>query len=392
MTKTFEITDSMMAEFQTKINKLARKAAKLGLPEVSYKIVGHDYHTKEIKGQNISYPFSIVEVTGNEPVVLDGWHFVASIEHFEAGNIVRSFEDGVVPEMYRTTDAICEHCHQNRMRNMTYIVRHDNGETKQVGSTCLADFTGCDDAEAIANYYAWFDALEEDIADDDEFGKEIFRHGKTFISLVDYLVYVNRVIKADGWVSAARSDEHHSATKDVAMNAMFPMFEKVILPTDKERAEIKVILETVKLNLAGKSNLSDYEWNISVIVAENMITYRQAGYAASIIPMAGRIQEWNIKSGFAAAKPSNFLGVVGEKINNIKVTVTRTLEVNGFRNSVNHMYAFETETGDQLTWFSSNNMGLHTGDTTTLLVATVKEHKVYNGKNQTVITRCKLAE
>src|SRR5699024_12772450 len=56
------------------------------------------------------------------------------------------------------TVGTCHHCQINRYRTNTYVVRHDDGTQKFVGSTCLKDFLGWD-----ANPYLVFrDQVDED--------------------------------------------------------------------------------------------------------------------------------------------------------------------------------------------------------------------------------------
>lgn len=50
----------------------------------------------------------------------------------------------------------------------------------------------------------------------------------------------------------------------------------------------------------------------------------------------------------------------------------------------------EENTGNNLVWFASNNPEFNNGDRYKLK-GTVKTHNVRDGKNQTVLTRCKVA-
>lgn len=380
--KTIQIAN--MPRFEAKITKMIRKANRLGVPAVSYEIVGQGTATSKVRGQVVYTPYTEVQVHGDTPV-LAGWKFLASIEHTENGNLVRSLTDGVTPETYRLTASACDHCHTSRNRIRTYIVQNEAGETLQVGSSCLADFVGLAKAEDVVEFYSWFEALvdDEDEFDESDMDGRIYR-GELSFSLVDYLVYVVRVIAVDGWKSAS-SYGHGLATKYVALDAMFKAKENPV--TDIERENVKSILAEVSSVLAGKDKLNDYEWNIQTIIANGKITTRQTGYSASIIPMAGRLQEQKI---IAEKNPSSFIGEVGSKISDIKVTVSRHQELDT-RFGITHLYAFVDDAGNQITWFSSNNLHLDAGEQAVLEVATVKEHKVYNGVKQTIITRGKIA-
>ena len=90
--------------------------------------------------------------------VIKGWQFVGTIEFTELGNIIRladsSFE-GKIPVKYLHTPKICEHCGKIRNRKDTYLIYNvDSGEFKQVGSTCLLDYTKGLDADECASIMA----------------------------------------------------------------------------------------------------------------------------------------------------------------------------------------------------------------------------------------------
>lgn len=62
---------------------------------------------------------------------------VAKIEHLTNGNIITSFEDESTFSEFNTLESKCEVCGTKRFRNLTYIVRNENGKLIQVGSSCI---------------------------------------------------------------------------------------------------------------------------------------------------------------------------------------------------------------------------------------------------------------
>ena len=87
---------------------------------------------------------------------------------------------------------------------------------------------------------------------------------------------------------------------------------------------------------------------------------------------------------------TNFLGEVGERLRNIKVTY---ISCYGYdtRFGYSQSFRFETEDGDIIRWVTGTPQKLEVGDKI-YLTGTVKEHKTYNGENITVLTRCKIVK
>ena len=49
---------------------------------------------------------------------------------------------GVELDGWRPEVSECDHCGTTRRRSATYLVEHEDGSRKQVGSSCMADFLG----------------------------------------------------------------------------------------------------------------------------------------------------------------------------------------------------------------------------------------------------------
>lgn len=134
-TRSFIIPASNRAMVEEKIAKLNKRAIKLGMDPI---VLEWD---RPIISDNDQMLFP-VELTGPLTVSFAGWQFVATLQHLPTGeNIVRCISDEfVIPVDYHNSGSACQHCNTNRYRRDTYVVRHENGEYKQVGSTCIKDF------------------------------------------------------------------------------------------------------------------------------------------------------------------------------------------------------------------------------------------------------------
>lgn len=96
----------------------------------------------------------------------------------------------------------------------------------------------------------------------------------------------------------------------------------------------------------------------------------------------------------AAAQSSNWVAPVGQVVETqVTVRFTKVCYANiGYgRTSQSNMVVMHDASGNELTWFGSNNdaFDLKQGDVVTIK-GKVKAHKEYNGKKQTVLTRCKV--
>lgn len=148
----YPIFEGNMPRLEKKLNRIKNKCKKYGC-EFSYKVVGEEYR----KHEGMAIRFVLVEAEGT--AVINGWEFVAEVEHTENGNIIRG--TGIeVPERYYHCEPICEHCKTNRRRKYVYIVRNtQTGEFKMVGKSCLNDYTHGMNAEFAAAYLSLFDEL-----------------------------------------------------------------------------------------------------------------------------------------------------------------------------------------------------------------------------------------
>ena len=154
----YEIFEGNMDRLEAKLTRIANKCKKYGC-EFTYNKVGEVY--RELVDDNKQkYTARFIQVEAEGTAIINDWQFIASVEHTEKGNIINRVCDIEVPERYYTGSPVCEHCNSNRYRKYTYIVRNvSTGEFKQVGKSCLNDFTHGLSAEAAARYISLYDCL-----------------------------------------------------------------------------------------------------------------------------------------------------------------------------------------------------------------------------------------
>ena len=364
--------------------KLAKRASKLGVQAPTFHIVGTEM--RKMPTSKFEYEVSLVEVT-QEIVKFNGWQLVAVLDHTPNGNVYKKLPGAYevnVPESYRNVGSICEHCNKVRDRVNTYIVLHDDGTFKQVGKSCLKDFTGHKAPEQIAQF---LEMLDDACTDNEEYNEAAHSEKFQYINGVLFLSHVSAVIRENGWTSGAKAkDLMISSTKDQALNNIYHTTQRSVyaievLESDRELAQNAFAW------IAQQEASNEYMTNLKIACADNVSKVSLLGFVASLIPAYNKAMGYEIERKLAAAT-SNFLGEVKGKV---KATATLTAKKyidSYYGTSVLHNFV-DTQ-GNQLVWFSSNDTSIEIGETTNV-TGTVKEHKEWLGVKQTVLTRCKLS-
>lgn len=370
-----------------KIEKLNRRARRAGAPETTLTVVGTENHPHpRIKDMMVEW--STVEVSVGFSN-FDGWTLLGVLEVMGDYTMVRAVPGQEVPVEYRERH-FCDHCKTARERNKTFVLRHEDGRTVQVGSTCLQSFLPDIDlqiiAEGLDEVLVWCSGEGSEVDEDEEElrgGRS--RRSYSFLS-AQFLAKVNVVIERDGWMSRSKAGEWDAATVDIVLLSYFSHKPKhQITVTDEQIAAAQVMIEegraVLNEKVAAGQVLSDYEYNLFHALEGDSIVIREAGTFASVAQYVGRV-----RVARAQAKDSKHVGKVGERIT-VKVNVLREFCKDG-EYGVTHIYTMQDEDGNIFTWFSSN--GILEERQTVTLKGTVKAHDIFNGKAQTVLTRCKV--
>ncbi len=152
-TATYTIPRSRLSQLHKSIDKLNRRAVKLGRQPAILEELGSDFEQLfEIMANQVGPQFERVEVrlTQPEPIRLDGWQLAAYADLVEAKGhgreaSLKALAGQSLPQRAFTADQIrtCEHCNKKRYRKLTFLVRkEETGEEVLVGSSCLGDFLG----------------------------------------------------------------------------------------------------------------------------------------------------------------------------------------------------------------------------------------------------------
>jgi lambda repressor-like predicted transcriptional regulator len=323
-----------------------------------------------------------------------------------------------IPAVYRNRGSACEHCNSVRRRNDTYVLQHSNGTLKQVGSSCIHDFLGNDEAAIIAAKAEIF-ALAGSVANDGELNEGGFSASSECL-ISNYLPVVAMKIRSEGWVSrtSAREQGLSSSTSERAWKSLYDKKDKITqedidLATDAEKWAEQLSDEQVNVNS------SDYLHNVRAVTRTGLVSLRTMGIVASIISAYQRYLGDERKKAEQPPYSDEFLGEVGDKVtfglpqklgkrgqqlkNSPKVLSSEpvTLElVTGYENAFGYTYIckFYTNDGAVIVWKTGcptvGNGHLQRADVGKryTLAGTIKKHETYKNCKQTVLTRCSLEE
>lgn len=322
-----------------------------------------------------------VEVDVEGYYIIEGWKFVGVIEFTDNGNIIRladsSFE-GKVPEKYRHTPMICEHCNTIRNRKDTYLIFNEKtGEFKQVGRNCLMEYTNGLDAERCAAIMSCLDKCIN--LGDREFGFDEFcSYRSSGLGEDSFTVekYAITLVKEEGY--------NGSATVGTLTNFLFPTNAnaKKIEPASKEEVE-----EISKWARTLVNSNNDYLRNASLTWLKECTEYRDYGLICSFVAAYYReAAKIELQKAKVASKSNEHIGKIGERIT-ICVKSARVLFTKYSDYGDSYFIEIIDENGHTIVWSTCNNE-IEAGDKIT---ATVKDHQEFRGVKQTVITRGRIA-
>lgn len=393
----FVLSEGRLDSLKGEIARLTKRATKLGVDAPTLTVVEVDPRPYPVSGCNTCYSqgrmhctehrdklYAAFSVTIDSPIVqVADYSVSARIDHVEG--IVTSLREGYA-HRYKDAEPVCEHCRENRRRNVTYVLTDSHGSDIQVGSTCLKDFTGAHDAEQIAHLLSLYYLLAE-YGDGD--GWEMGGGGGTRrINTRDYLACANMAIGLDGWVPKSAVPFGGQSTASFAFLILNPPKESKLSPPgadDYKRAD-----SAIAWAKGEAESTNDYLLTISNLAQKEYFDPRYAGYVASIISAydraEGRRVEMELRKKAQSEIVAEIFAEVGTRIKDISVTITN---VRHFDSDYGTTTLVNMRTADNhaLSWFASRDPKFAIGESATL-TGTIKG---YDEKySATKLTRCKL--
>lgn len=396
-TRSFTIIASNKSLVESQIEKLNRRAKKLGLEEISFSFGKAFLQSRQVLSnaeysdlkQVVTKEYLVlpVELSGPFDVCYNGWQFVAAIQHLPHGEnlILRSISKHEIPKKYYTVGPICEHCNINRYRKDTYLLHHERDGFRVVGSTCIKDFLGGNSPDNILNranfvseVISFMDGVEE---------RYPFEGADSVYHIEKFLAQANACIRERGWTSKSRaSDENLISTAEwvrINLDPRKDSKESELSPVQPEDIIIaKKAIEWAEFIPDLDTDKNDYLYNIRTIVRSGMVGSRTFGFAASIIQAYNRFIE--------SLKPKTISKYVGtlKKREVFTLTLKKHLCFDSMYGTT-HKLIFNDPEGNVLLWSTNSSHSLEEGKSY-LIKGTVKDHTEYKEIKQTILTRCEV--
>lgn len=427
---SYKVKAEHLSYFLEGLEKINRKAHSMASPGIRERMkgtikraeVGIEPLTAERpfkkltdKDGNISYEITVI----GQPIKVADHEFVATIEHHAASNVIRMVPGADITGVDAYTKAKntdCDFCQSKRDRLHTYIIRHTDGSLQHVGGQCLKKFFGDEAAKLVRytfgmpellatlteprdrkprglNSFAAYDVMSVLVAAASmvrEFG---FHKNNSEGSTAAWLRHVMY-----GWGEPYIDRNKPLSHVQFRDAIMFPKPEDEKLAqealdwiTDELAQQTQLTplaksLTTIKSKMkTGSTAVISYSFGLTLdsILNAGIVTAKSVSSVAAIIPMYQRSLSATV--GKAPLKPSEFVGVVGDKLPLTEVTVVYTSVVTGqFRDS--QLVKMEDADGNSFTWFNSSANELER-DAKYAITGKIKKHEEFNGRKTTLLLR-----
>lgn len=434
----FRIPKSRYGVVTDAVTKLNKRAEKTGCGGIELVVIREELIEVPVEnefgvdtGGVKVVPLVVVRLIGEVPIV-NGYSFVARVEHTEAGNIISRAPgaEGVeLPTELRDCAPSCDHCKKNRRRIDTFVLTDADTKLIRVGRNCLADFVRDDDVATALRLWSLLSSIRGLFAGDEDEGFGGGGYGESYLPSTTFLACTSSAIRDSGWVSKKAAYEDVSgrkiSTASVALEIATPLptradakavaWWKAAQPNEDDFNEAAAIVEWAA-ELADRDDLNDYLHNLRVSVARGYVTNRDMGIVASAVMAfrretagaAGAVETAaKVLAGVYKKKANEWFGEVGERYM-VEVTVTGTRYVESMYGTSLLVMA-ETEDGTSFKTFASgdvamtipgeddecvvfaNGPGTGTRDVRegdkVWIAGTVKKHDTYKDRKNTMLTR-----
>jgi hypothetical protein len=287
----------------------------------------------------------------------------------------------------------CDHCGHKRKRSKVYVLKNEFGEYKQVGSTCVADFLGHTHPETLlgrAEYMISFDSLVSEAQDEGWGGSG----GPICVSIDHFVAATSVIIRKLGWLPRSQAGDMEQATADCAWmictqndRHVQEFVRKAELHTEQEDLDLARAAVKWASEIDPENAPSTYLHDLGVACRQSYVTWKLAGYTASVIQAYKRHLEQELKRKQSAK--SEHIGVIDERMTcELTIIGEKPLEPNQY--GPRTMVTFVDTSGNIVKWFTGKcPKWVNVGEKVTLAF-TVKKHDEFQGQKQTIINRPKV--
>lgn len=343
---------------------------------------------KSYKDTAVAYTYKWVTVSYDRPLV-EGWRLTAVYDWTDGPCMVSAVPGEEIPREFRTVEAgRCDHCNVNRARKQAMLITHEDGRRMVVGTTCLKDYLGHFSASMLKDMFSFELSIEQIVSDDNAGGA-----GYELVPTENVLAAADILIRMFGFTSAKKAresmDDHVMPTYFHVNSYFFSRSKEAAWfrlnnpITDANRDRARKVIEWVM----AQDDENMYFWNLQTILNNEACSAKRFGLVVSAVASYNRAQE-AAKEAAEDTRVNEHLGTIKVRMKGLSVTVKAISFSDGFYGTTT-IVTMEDIEGRSLVWFATNSPDVEKGDTLTI-DGTVKDHKEYRGRKQTVLTRVKV--
>jgi hypothetical protein len=350
----FAVSERGLEYLNARLEALNKKAAKYQVPPLTLTIVNEEMIKvlkPEIKAQvksgGLQFDKGVLTGPGSdafwtmekkytvkvegEPPHIDGYEFVARLEHTSEGNFIYTNPKSSVPNLpaeFKSLNQRCDICQTNRDRNDTFVIRMEKEDLKRfpdkkagdllvVGRNCLARFMPGISIAGLISYTKMIDNLQDDIAAASEMenddsgggggGGKYYEHPETLLKFLvaAYLHTGFYMSKKQANANAEMGNEGNSqSTLSRALSEMrpygskdpkkaFPIYYRLLEDSsfidsvDKMMAEFDAWLKTKDFDAmaAAKPDFADFFHNLKLVASQEYLKGNHFGFFAALFQL-----------------------------------------------------------------------------------------------------------
>lgn len=382
-----------MESFEKKIARIRRKAERAKV-DFSYKRLEPIQKETDLPGITVECVPVMVECK----IHYENWIVIAVLDHHEVGNVIHLVEgewrpsaELALPSRFRTAKSFCEHCNTMRSRNKTVVIYNtQTKQFKQVGTTCLREYTGGIDADMIA-------AFEECTKEPTEF-TGFTSHSKWYVDIKNFLAGVVASSSLYGYISKSRArainEENNKTTVEATCDLTVRLMSKTsvekewkdIYESDDTKTFVEEALEWIK-NLNAESY--SYFDNLKVVCSAELVELKNIGYAASLI--ASYKNHLKAEKKKKEAEKQNEMYHYYRNVDD-KISLQGNLAcVANYDTQFGTMYVYKMiQSSCIFVWKTSKYLGIDDSGKEAMITGKIKEQSEFRGVRQNILTRCKV--
>lgn len=391
--RTYFIHEDNMERLEKKLQRIKRKCEKYNC-YFEYHELGETYR-EVVLSTGFKETARFIEVAVSGVAIINNWKFVATIETSPSGSIIKQYaEDVEVPEFYKTCKLVCDHCNTKRARKSTYLIQNvETAEFKQVGKSCLADYTHGLDAEGIASYISTFDELIR--------GEAVDTSSNTaYYETIDVLKVAEELVSKLGYRPADSYDESTKVLTKLFLQrernggTISSRIDEIAdeIHFDCNREEVSTQVNNIINWLLNDADTGEiYMHNLKTLVSNKYVKWSDIGILASSTIAYRKAMRFK-KNDEEFAKnhkddfKSKYVGNIGERITVDLKSVT-CVHSSDTMYGISFLYKMVDVNDNILIWSTSKSLDESEYASVT---GTVKSQSSYRDIKQTYLTRCKL--